>query len=39
MTEFQRNPTAYRRDLYLARQVVGRLRDKAMETGAPFQVG
>ena len=31
MTEPQRNPTAYRRDLLLARQVVAQLRDQAME--------
>ena len=39
MTEPRRSPMAYRRDLYLARQVVGQLRDEALETGEPFQVG
>ena len=35
----QRNPAAYRRDLHLARQVVGRLRDEALGTGEAFHVG
>ena len=39
MTEPGRSPTSYRRDLYLARQVVGQLRDEARETGEPLQVG
>ena len=39
MTEPRRSPMAYRRDLYLARQVVGQLRDEAWETGESFQVG
>jgi hypothetical protein len=39
MTESQRTPTAYRRDLYLTRQVVGKLRDEAMESGEAFQSG
>ena len=39
MPELQRTPAAYRRDLFLARQVVGQLRDEALETSTPFQVG
>ena len=35
----QRNPTAYRRDLLLARQVIGRLRDEALASGETFHVG
>ena len=37
--EPERTPAAYRRDLLLARQVIGRLRDDALETGTPFHVG
>ena len=39
MPEPGRSPTSYRRDMYLARQVVGQLRDEARETGEPLQVG
>ena len=39
MDASQRNPTAYRRDLLLARQVTGRLRDEALASGEPFHVG
>ena len=38
MTEPQRNPTAYRRDLLLPRQVVAQLRDPAMEADEPLRV-
>ena len=39
MTEPKRTPTAYRRDLHLARQVVAQLRDRAREADQPFHVG
>ena len=39
MTQPRRTPAVYRRDLYRARQVVGKLRDDAMESGDVFQVG
>ena len=39
MGEVQRTPAAYRRDLFLARQVIGQLRDQALESGKAFQVG
>ena len=39
MGEVQRTPAAYRRDLSLARQVIGQLRDQALESGKAFQVG
>ena len=35
----ERTPAAYRRDLHQARQVIGQLRDDAVETGTPFHVG
>ena len=35
----QRTPTAYRRDLQLARQVIGRLQDEALASGEPFHIG
>ena len=38
MTEPQRTPAAYRRDLLLPRQVVAQLRDQAMEADEPFRV-
>ena len=31
----QRNPTAYQRGLLLARQVIGQLRDEALEAANP----
>ena len=37
--ELERTSPAYRRDLLLARQVIAKLRDEAMETGTPFHVG
>ena len=39
MAEPQRTPAAYRRDLQLARHVVAQLRDQALASGEPFQVG
>ena len=39
MTEPQRAPTAYRRDLFLSRQVVASLRDQTLESGVAFHVG
>ena len=39
MTESQRTPAVYRRNLLLARQVIGQLRDQALESGDTFQVG
>ena len=39
MTQPRRTPAVYRRDLCRARQVVGKLRDDAMESGDVFQVG
>jgi hypothetical protein len=39
MPEPQRTPAVYRRDLWLARQAIGELRDQALESGAAFQVG
>ena len=39
MTQPRRTPAVYRRDLYRARHVVGKLRDDAMESGDVFQVG
>ena len=39
MPEPQRTSTAYRRDLWLARQVIGQLRDQALESGDTFHVG
>ena len=37
--EPERTPAAYRRDLLLARQVIGRLRDDALDSGEHFHVG
>jgi hypothetical protein len=34
----ERKPTAFQRDLYRARLVIGQLRDAAMAGGKPFQV-
>ena len=39
MTEPQRNPSAYRWNLLLARQGLGQLRDEALANGEPFHVG
>ena len=39
MSEPQRTPVAYRRDLFLARQVIGQLRGQALGTGDVFHVG
>ncbi len=35
----QRTSAAYRRDLWLARQVIGQLRDQALECGDTFHIG
>ena len=37
--EPQRTSAAYRRDLFLARLVIGQLRDQALGTGEAFHVG
>ena len=39
MADSRRTPAAYRRDLFLARQVIGQLRDQALERGDAFHVG
>ena len=39
MADYRRTPAAYRRDLFLARQVIGQLRDQALESGDVFHVG
>jgi hypothetical protein len=38
MADSRRTPAAYRRDLFLARQVIGQLRDQALESGDSFHV-
>ena len=35
----QRTPTAYQRDLRLARWVIAQLRDQALDSDEPFHVG
>ena len=37
-TEPERPSSAYRRDLYRARLVIGKLRDEALASGEPFHV-
>ena len=39
MPDSRRTSAAYRRDLWLARQVIGQLRDQALESGDTFHVG
>ena len=39
MPDPQRTSAADRRDLWLARQVIGQLRDQALESGDTFHVG
>ena len=39
MPDPSRTSAAYRRDLWLARQVIGQLRDQALESGDTFHVG
>ena len=39
MTEYQRTPAVYCRDLWLPRQVIGQLQDQALEIGDTFDVG
>ena len=39
MPEPQRTSAAYRRDLWLDRQVIGQLRDQALECGDTFHIG
>ena len=39
LPEPQRTPSAYRRDLLQARQVIAQLRGQAMEAGEPFHAG
>ena len=38
MADSRRTPAVYRRDLWLARQVIRQLRDQALESGDPFDV-
>ena len=39
LREPERTPAAYRRNLHLARQVIGQLRDDVLASGEPFHVG
>ena len=39
MADSRRTPAAYRRDLFLARQVIGQLRDQALESGGLLPCG
>ena len=39
MSDTNRAPAVYRQDLFLARQVIGQLREQALESGEPFDVG
>ena len=39
LSQPERTPATYRRDLYQVRLVVGQLRNGALETGSPFHVG
>ena len=39
MSDTNRAPAVYRQDLFLARQVIGQLREQVLESGEPFDVG